>query len=829
MRAQTRHLTAFTGAAVAMTALACAFLLALTGSADAALVQMSPTKLTQTAERIVVADVWSVKAQHVRPHSGAGWGTIVTVVRLRVADTLKGRAPRWISLRIPGGSADGRTRVVEDAPGFYPGERCLLFLDAHGVVGWRQGVVPVVDGRVEAWNMSLSTAGRKIAGVVAGNAVRFSAAPPAELRPSIAITEQIPAGAAAEPSAPASEPDRSGARGATQSTLLSDNFEGTMAAWSLFGTPAWGQTTYRNNGGTKAAYCAQGSVAAPGPYPLNFNNWMIAGPYNLSDATAASLAFDAWFALGAGDSLNFGFSTNGSNFMLAGWTAVSSGAWSHVNQDLSNFFTTNYLGQPAVWIAFRFASDAATTAEGAYVDNVVLTKTVTSVTDPAITSITPGSASAGTGTNVTIAGANFGASQGAGAVTFYYRGSDRITAPIVSWSDTQIVCTVPTGTVNGYPGSAASGPVIVTTGAGAASAGYGFTVTFSYGGVKWASPAVTYTINANCVDTTAETAAIDAACPTWNPPALWTLTRAGTNATTTLPIASNSSRDIFWAQTSLGSGVLAVNQYWYAGSTIVDSDIAFNDADFTWGDGTVAGTYDIQTVATHELGHTVNLRDLYGTGDAADIMYGYSGSGPGGVKRALSADDDAGVVWVYGARPPMSGAMKANGDAVWSTSATVTLSSAILNATQMRFSNDNAAWSGWEAYAAARAGWTLAAGDGAKTVYGQYKDAGGNVYASTDTIGVDQTAPVTTDNADALPHQSFTVVFTPTDATSGVASTEYRVDGGPWTQSSGEGPRLALRRKRARVLPGPHTVQYRSTDAAGNVELIKTCTVILGL
>jgi hypothetical protein len=828
MRVQSRHRVAVTGAAAITAVAVFVAVLVMAGAAQAALIKMSPTKLTRTAQRVVVADVWSVEAQHVKPRSGAGWGTIVTVVRLRVDDALKGAAPRWMTLRIPGGSADGRSRVVEDAPGFYPGERCLLFLDAHGVVGWRQGVVPVVDGRVEAWNMSLPAAGRKITGVMAGKAVRFSAAPRTELRPSIAITEQIPAGAAATFPAPTPAPRLAGARGATQTTLISDTFEGTMGAWTLLGTPAWGQTTYRANGGTKSAYCAQSAVAAPGPYPLSFSNWMIAGPFDLSDATAASLTFTTWLALGAGDTLCYGFSTNGSNFSLAGWTAVSTGGWLPVTQDLGNFFTTSYLGQPAVWIACYFASDAATTAEGAYVDNVVLTKTVAGVADPAITSITPGSASAGTGTNVTIAGTNFGASQGTGSVTFYYNGTDRITSPVVSWSDTQIVCTVPTGTVKGYPASAASGPVIVTNNAGGVSLGYGFTVTFSYGGVKWASPAVTYTINANCVDSTGETAAIDAAWPTWNPPALWTLSRAGTNATTALPIASNSSHDIFWSQTSLGSGVLAVNQYWYAGSTIIDSDIAFNDADFTWGDGTAAGTYDIQTVATHELGHTINLRDLYGPGDSGDIMYGYSGSGPGGVKHALSADDSAGVVWVYGARPAMSGAMRVNSNAAWSTSTTVTLNSAIANATQMRFSNDNAAWSDWEAYAAARPGWALAAGEGAKTIYGQYKDAGGNAYSSSDAIGLDLTAPSTTNNTDGLPHQAFGLVLTVTDATSGVALTQYRIDGGGWTTGTTVTLRLAIRHKRPGLSRATHTAEYRSTDNAGNLESIKSCSVTLG-
>jgi L-2-hydroxycarboxylate dehydrogenase (NAD+) len=121
-------------------------LLLTTAAARAMLVKMSPQKMTRVSQRVVVADVWSVAPRHIRPAHGSGWGTIVTVTRLKVTDDVKGTGTRWITLRIPGGAVDGRTRVVEDTPAFYPGERVLLFLDEHGVVGWREGALEVVDG-----------------------------------------------------------------------------------------------------------------------------------------------------------------------------------------------------------------------------------------------------------------------------------------------------------------------------------------------------------------------------------------------------------------------------------------------------------------------------------------------------------------------------------------------------------------------------------------------------------------------------------------------------------------------------------------------------------
>src|SRR5215471_619556 len=80
--------------------------------------------------------------------------------------------------------------------------------------------------------------------------------------------------------------------------------------------------------------------------------------------------------------------------------------------------------------------------------------------DPSIASLSPTSGSPGTA--VTISGSGFGASQGAGFVTFNGQ-----PAPITSWSDTSIAVTV--------PGGAATGAVVVSQG-GLNSNGVGFTV-----------------------------------------------------------------------------------------------------------------------------------------------------------------------------------------------------------------------------------------------------------------------------------------------------------------------------------------------------------------
>lgn len=48
---------------------------------------------------------------------------------------------------------------------------------------------------------------------------------------------------------------------------------------------------------------------------------------------------------------------------------------------------------------------------------------------------------------------------------------------------------------------------------------------------------------------------------------------------------------------------------------------------------------------------------------------------------------------------------------------------------EMRFSNDNATWTGWEAYASSKS-WVLASGAGTRTAYVQFRDGAGNVSAA---------------------------------------------------------------------------------------------------
>jgi hypothetical protein len=171
--------------------------------------------------------------------------------------------------------------------------------------------------------------------------------------------------------------------------------------------------------------------------------------------------------------------------------------------------------------------------------------------------------------------------------------------------------------------------------------------------------------------------------------------------------------------------------------------------------------------------------------------------------------------------PAISGTMRLNSGAAYANTTSVTIDSAVTGATQMRFRDSGGTWSSWESYAASRS-WTLPAGDGTKTIEAEYRDAVGHVLGLSDDIFLDTTAPTTTaSGTDANWHKTpVTVTLAASDSggsgmIGGLAKAQYKLDAGAWTT----GTKLTVSTN------GIHTVSYRSTDAAGNVETAKSFTV----
>lgn len=121
------------------------------------------------------------------------------------------------------------------------------------------------------------------------------------------------------------------------------------------------------------------------------------------------------------------------------------------------------------------------------------------------------------------------------------------------------------------------------------------------------------------------------------------------------------------------------------------------------------------------------------------------------------------------------------------------------------------AWLPWSA--------PVAVPDGEHTVSFRSTDAAGNTEAEqTRQVRVDTVTPATGVEQAAV-EGGVRVVLTATDATSGVAATEYRTDGGQW-QAYEAGFVVSG--------AGSHEVSYRSTDVAGNTEAVRSVQVEVG-
>ncbi|HIQ22917.1 MAG TPA: hypothetical protein EYH34_16955, partial [Planctomycetes bacterium] len=126
---------------------------------------------------------------------------------------------------------------------------------------------------------------------------------------------------------------------------------------------------------------------------------------------------------------------------------------------------------------------------------------------------------------------------------------------------------------------------------------------------------------------------------------------------------------------------------------------------------------------------------------------------------------------------------------------------------------------GWQTYA----GPFTVTGEGGHTVeYRSTDNAGNTEPARTLTLQIDTTPPATTADLSGTLGQGgwyvsdVRVSLSAVDGTSGVAVTEYRIDGGLWHVY--HGPFTVSG-------DGSHTVEYRSTDNAGNAEDTRSVSV----
>ena len=175
-----------------------------------------------------------------------------------------------------------------------------------------------------------------------------------------------------------------------------------------------------------------------------------------------------------------------------------------------------------------------------------------------------------------------------------------------------------------------------------------------------------------------------------------------------------------------------------------------------------------------------------------------------------------------------TGTIVINGNAASTNNPSITLTLTCNDSgsgcSQMQFSNDNTNWSAAEAYVTSKA-WTMATGDGTKTVYAKFKDAAGNwSTAYNDTIVLDTTVPTTTvSQVGGTYNSAQTVTLTCSDGTgSGCDKIYYTTDGSmPTTASTVYTTALSI--------STTTTLKYFAKDMVGNSETVQSHVYLINV
>lgn len=171
-------------------------------------------------------------------------------------------------------------------------------------------------------------------------------------------------------------------------------------------------------------------------------------------------------------------------------------------------------------------------------------------------------------------------------------------------------------------------------------------------GVKWNSLPVSYVINPTNQDGMPEdfvAQAISTSAETWDNETSRELFNDYYAIDGSAQYGIQDFRNVIAFGNYSNSNVIAVTSVWFTrkGKQIVEFDMLFNE-EFYWGDATTASTLmDLQNIATHELGHSVGLNDIYQSSCPDVTMYGYSNYSEIS-KRTLEQPDITGLRSIYG-------------------------------------------------------------------------------------------------------------------------------------------------------------------------------------
>lgn len=115
--------------------------------------------------------------------------------------------------------------------------------------------------------------------------------------------------------------------------------------------------------------------------------------------------------------------------------------------------------------------------------------------------------------------------------------------------------------------------------------------------------------------------------------------------------APDGLNEVYFADIS-SPGAIGVTIVWGIfggppqGRELVEWDQIYDDFDYEWSTSGEAGKMDFENIATHELGHSIGLSDLYDTACEEQTMYGYANAGET-KKHTLESGDIEGAAKLY--------------------------------------------------------------------------------------------------------------------------------------------------------------------------------------
>lgn len=130
----------------------------------------------------------------------------------------------------------------------------------------------------------------------------------------------------------------------------------------------------------------------------------------------------------------------------------------------------------------------------------------------------------------------------------------------------------------------------------------------------------------------------------------------GDGSSTSNPLLADTSspdgqNEVYFADVS-SPGAIAVTIVWgiFGGPPfareLVEWDQVYDDFDFDWSSNGEAGKMDFENIATHELGHSAGMGDLYDTVCSEETMFGYADFGET-KKQTLNIGDITGINKLY--------------------------------------------------------------------------------------------------------------------------------------------------------------------------------------